>query len=106
MMFYSRKSKPADICNFYNNVESVFDHLIRRNKCYRIDNKFQNLISAGAEKVDIIYFSLSFNQSIYIQVGGNPVEDICDCALDLLEASKKALRNPADKKAIQIAVRS
>ena len=60
MMFYSRKSKPADICNFYNNVESVFDHLIRRNKCYRIDNKFENLISAGAEKVDKI-FTMSFN---------------------------------------------
>merc|ERR1719443_667237 len=84
---FCAKSKPADICNFYNNVESVFDHLIRRNKCYRIDNKFENLISAGAEKV-----------------GGNPVEDICDCALDILEASKKALRNPADKKAIQLAI--
>ena len=48
---YCRKAKPADICNFYNNVESIFDHLIRRNKCYRIDSKYENLISAGAEKV-------------------------------------------------------
>ena len=44
------KAKPADICNFYNNVESVYDHLIKRNNCYRIDARFENLISSGADK--------------------------------------------------------
>ena len=44
------KAKPVDICNFYNNVESVYDHLIKRNNCYRIDARYENLISSGADK--------------------------------------------------------
>ena len=32
------------------------------------------------------------------------MEAICDCALDLLDASKQVLRDPASKKAVQIAV--
>ena len=42
------KAKPAEICNFYNNVESVYDHLIKRNNCYRVDAKYENLITSGA----------------------------------------------------------
>ena len=48
-----RKGKPADVCNFMNNVESIFDHLIRRNRCYRVDAKYEWLITSGAaEKVN------------------------------------------------------
>ena len=32
------------------------------------------------------------------------MEAICDCALDLMDASKQVLRDPASKKAVQIAV--
>merc|ERR1719219_733338 len=32
---FCAKGKPTDVCNFMNNVESIFEHLIRRNKCYR-----------------------------------------------------------------------
>ena len=52
--FFS-KAKPADICNFYNNVESVYDHLIRRNNCYRIDARYENLISSGADKKVFVF---------------------------------------------------
>ena len=99
------KAKPADICNFYNNVESVYDHIIKRNNCYRIDARFENLISSGADK-KVIGFEIAFGLEEYNKLlkGDNPVEAICDCALDILEASKKVLRDPATKKAVQIAV--
>ena len=49
---FCSKAKPNDVIHFFNNVESVYDHLIRRNRCFRIDAKFENLISSGAaEKV-------------------------------------------------------
>ena len=53
------KAKPADICNFYNNVESVYDHLIKRNNCYRIDARYENLISSGADK-KVSVFKMAF----------------------------------------------
>lgn len=84
---FCSKAKPADICNFYNNVESIYDHLIKRNKCYRIDARYENLITSGAA-----------------EKGDNPVEAICNCALDLMEATKMALRDPVTKKAINIAI--
>ena len=96
-----------DICNFYNNVESVYDHLIKRNNCYRIDARFENLISSGADK-KVFWFKIGFwNVCRIICVlfkGDNPVESICDCALDLMDASKQVLRDPVTKKAVQIAV--
>ena len=36
--------------------------------------------------------------------GDSPVENIVDCSLDLLEACKKALRDPATKKEVKIAI--
>ena len=36
--------------------------------------------------------------------GDNPVEAICDCALDLMEASKKVLRDPVTKKPAQVCI--
>merc|ERR1719410_2266025 len=84
---FCAKAKPAEICNFYNNVESVYDHLIKRNNCYRVDAKYENLITSGAASK-----------------GNNPVEDICDCALDLMEASKKVLRDPVTKKPVQVCI--
>jgi len=61
--------------------------LIKRNKCYRIDARYENLITSGAA-----------------EKGDNPVEAICNCALDLMEATKMALRDPVTKKAINIAI--
>ena len=29
-------------------MESVYDHLIKRNNCYRVDAKYENLITSGA----------------------------------------------------------
>ena len=31
-----------------NNVESIFEHLIKRNRCYRVDAKYEWLITSGA----------------------------------------------------------
>ena len=44
----SRKGKPAAVCSFMNNVESIFEHLIKRNRCYRVDAKYEWLITSGA----------------------------------------------------------
>ena len=44
----ARKAKPADICNFYNNVESIWDHLVKINKCFRLDRKTEYMVEAGA----------------------------------------------------------
>merc|ERR1719461_760669 len=84
---FCAKGKPAAVCSFMNNVESIFDHLIRRNRCYRVDAKYEWLITSGAA-----------------EKGDSPVENIVDCSLDLLEACKKALRDPATKKEVKIAI--
>ena len=83
----------------------MYDQIIKRNNCYRIDARFENLISSGADK-KVIGFEIAFGRKEYNNLlkGDNPVEAICDCALDILEASKKVLRDPATKKAVQIAV--
>merc|ERR1719495_741961 len=42
------KAKPAEIANFFNNVESVWDNLVKKNKCYKIDSLTSYLVEAGA----------------------------------------------------------
>ena len=37
-----------DVVNFMNNVESVFDHLVKRNDCYRVDSLTNYMVEAGA----------------------------------------------------------
>ena len=51
-----RKVKNAmDIVNFMNNLESVFDHLVKRNDCYKLDRKTEYMVEAGAStKVDVL----------------------------------------------------
>merc|ERR1719219_3289832 len=84
---FCSKGKPAAVCSFMNNVESIFEHLIKRNRCYRVDAKYEWLITSGAA-----------------EKGDSPVENIVDCSLDLLEACKKALRDPATKKEVKVAI--
>ena len=46
--FSFSKAKPAEICNFYNNVESVWDHIVKINKCFKLDRKTQYFVTCGA----------------------------------------------------------
>ena len=81
------KAKAVDVINFFNNVESIFDHLVLNNKCYRMESSSEYAVETGAA----------------IQ-GGNPVEDICNLALDLKEATSKAIKDPANKKAVNLLI--
>ena len=47
-IFHIRKAKPAEICDFYNNVESVWDHIVKINKCFKLDRKTQYFVTCGA----------------------------------------------------------
>ena len=81
------KAKAVDVINFFNNVESIFDHLVLNNKCYRMESSSEYAVETGAA----------------IQ-GGNPVEDICNLALDLKEATSKAIKDPTNKKAVNLLI--
>ena len=60
--FPSSKAKPADVCNFYNNVESIWDHLCKINKCFRLDRKTEYMVESGAaDKVKGEFYSLFFS---------------------------------------------
>merc|ERR550539_1848077 len=84
---FCAKSKPADICNFYNNVESVWDHIVKINKCFKLDRKTQYFVTCGAaDKNDA------------------PIEAIANCALDMMDASKRALMDPPTKKPIKVSI--
>ena len=49
LFFIKSKAKNAmDVVNFMNNVESVFDHLVKRNDCYRVDSLTNYMVEAGA----------------------------------------------------------
>ena len=64
---FCAKAKPVEVINFYNNMESVWDHIVKINKCFKLDTKNGYLVTAGsADKVD------------------NPVEAIANCALDMM----------------------
>ena len=45
---FIRKAKPVDVANFFNNVESIWDHLIKKNKCFKLDSKIEFVAEAGA----------------------------------------------------------
>ena len=45
---FLRKAKPIDVANFFNNVESIWDHLVKKNKCYKLDSLTEYLAEAGA----------------------------------------------------------
>ena len=82
-----RKAKPIEVINFYNNMESVWDHVVKINKCFKLDRKTEYFVTAGsADKLD------------------NPVEAIANCALDMMDAGHRALINPATGKPVQISV--
>ena len=81
------KAKPAEICFFYNNVESVWDHIVKINKCFKLDRKTEYFVTAGsADKLD------------------SPVEAIANCALDMMDAAHRALINPATGKPVEVSV--
>lgn len=46
---YSQVKKAMDVVNFMNNMESVYDHLIKRNDCFKLDRKTQFIAEAGAD---------------------------------------------------------
>ena len=84
---YHRKAKAVDVCNFYNNVESIWDHLVKKNKCFRLDRKTEYMVESGSAEVTDTAF-----------------ENIANLALDLLEATKKAIKDPANKKPVKVLV--
>ena len=64
----SRKGKPAAVCSFMNNVESIFEHLIKRNRCYRVDAKYEWLITSGAaEKVGFSFSRIAEEDQTIIE---------------------------------------
>ena len=81
------KAKAVDVVNFFNNVYSIWEHLVFKNKCYRLESNTEFCAEAGAALA-----------------GGSPVEDICDLALDLVEATKKAVRDPTGKKPVNLMI--
>ena len=86
-MFCSRKAKPVDVINFYNNVESVWDHIVKINKCFKVDRKTEYFVTAGsADKHDA------------------PIEAIANCALDMMEAGHRGLMRPDTGKPVKITV--
>ena len=51
---FSKAKKAIDVANFYNNLESIWDGLIKKNKCYKLDSISEFAVEAGgAEKVVI-----------------------------------------------------
>ena len=49
---FSKAKKAIDVANFYNNLESIWDGLIKKNKCYKLDSISEFAVEAGgAEKV-------------------------------------------------------
>jgi len=84
--FCSKAKKAVDVANFFNNVESIWDGLIKKNKCYKLDSITEFAVEAGgAEK-------------------SATVENIAALALDIKEATKKAVRDPAAKKPVKFAI--
>merc|ERR1719206_342787 len=84
--FCSKSKKAIDVANFYNNLESIWDGLIKKNKCYKLDSISEFAVEAGgAEK-------------------SATVENIASLALDIKEATKKAVRDPAAKKPVKFAI--
>ena len=43
-----RKAKPAEVVNFFNNVDSVWDNLVKRNGCYKMARLCKYVVEAGA----------------------------------------------------------
>ena len=85
--FCSRKAKPEEVINFYNNVESVWDHVVKLNKCFKLDRKTEYFVTAGsADKHD------------------QPIEAIANCALDMMDAGHRGLMRPDTGKPVKISV--
>jgi len=84
---FCAKAKPAEICFFYNNVESVWDHIVKINKCFKLDRKTQYFVTCGAADKN-----------------EQPIESIANCALDMLDASKRALIDPGTKKPVKVSI--
>merc|ERR1712227_789478 len=84
---FCMKAKPIEVINFYNNVESVWDHVVKINKCFKLDRKTEYFVTAGsADKLD------------------SPVEAIANCALDMMDAAHRALINPATGKPVEVSL--
>jgi len=83
---FCSKAKAVEIANFFNNVESIWDHLVKKNKCYKLDSITEYVAEAGAAD------------------NASTVENIAGLALDIVEATKKAVKDPASKKPVKFAV--
>lgn len=68
-------------------MESVWDHVVKINKCFKLDRKTEYFVTAGsADKHD------------------NPIEAIANCALDMMEAGHRGLMRPDTGKPVKITV--
>ena len=52
------KAKAVEIANFFNNVESIWDHLVKKNKCYKLDSITEYVAEAGAADNVSLTFSI------------------------------------------------
>merc|ERR550532_3760399 len=84
---FCAKAKPPEVINFYNNVESVWDHVVKLNKCFKLDRKTEYFVTAGsADKHD------------------QPIEAIANCALDMMDAGHRGLMRPDAGKPVKISL--
>ena len=68
-------------------MESVWDHVVKINKCFKLDRKTEYFVTAGsADKHD------------------NPIEAIANCALDMMDAGHRGLMRPDTGKPVKITV--
>ena len=44
----SKAKKAIDVANFYNNVESIWEGLVKKNRCYKLDSNAEFTVEAGA----------------------------------------------------------
>ena len=57
------------MANFYNNVESIWEGLIKKNHCYKIDSNVEFIVEAGgAEKVESKKMNISVTGCLAILI--------------------------------------
>ncbi|XP_023339626.1 soluble guanylate cyclase 88E [Eurytemora carolleeae] len=84
----SHVKNPMDVVNFMNNLQSIFDDLVKKHKCFKHEKRTEYMVETGA--------------SAEVE---NPAEIMSDLALDIMEASALALRDPSNpKKGVKIKI--
>ena len=45
---FSQVKNPMDVVNFMNNLESIFDDLVKKHKCFKHDKRTEYMVETGA----------------------------------------------------------